>query len=330
MLPNKSSAKTKTIMALSALVGILSASLASSPAFAAASKPMPYHFDSWAAIAIILTSVAVAVFVNHQKATYRVFGTLLAALGAFAVSLWFGWAYFYSGIVANPKPIVIPIDAIKPSIIAIQAVLSVVATIALGWATYWQSKRTDALNLPYDNGSAGAGEGYGLVSRYFHWVIGILILILIPMGIFASMIPEDVWYRRGYYVAHKSIGFIVLLLAIARIVWHIKNKRPTIVAALKRWEKGLAHSAHFLLYFFMIVFPLSGFIMSTFGAKPSFLFFWEAPLLWQPNEQGVLIFGLTHKVILPYLFYIVFGAHILGALKHHFLDKKSSLNRIVS
>jgi len=31
-----------------------------------------------------------------------------------------------------------------------------------------------------------------------------------------------------------------------------------------------------------------------------------------------------HKYLLPYLLYIVLGAHIIGALKHQFIDKKHS------
>ena len=45
-----------------------------------------------------------------------------------------------------------------------------------------------------------------------------MFISLIPMGIFASMIPEDTEYRNAYYVAHKTIGVTVFLLVLVRLV----------------------------------------------------------------------------------------------------------------
>lgn len=47
-------------------------------------------------------------------------------------------------------------------------------------------------------------------------------------------------------------------------------------------------------------------------------------------EVAYIAWGTFHKYLLPYLLYAILGAHILGALKHHFLDKHdSALKRMV-
>lgn len=287
---------------------------------------MAGDIDSWVALMILISSFAVAILLNAARPAVRVGGTLLAALGCFAIVAWFAWAYSTS-FVSHPRPHVIPVDAAKPTLLTIQAAIAFVGGVVLLGVARWQARRTDILDLPHAN----TGAHYGRVSRYLHWSIAILMLVLVPMGIFASMIPEGTSFRIGYYVAHKTLGFCVLALVVARLVWHFRGGRPPLDGALKTWERRLAHTTHVFLYVLMIGLPLSGFIMSTYGGKLSHFFIWDLPLLWQPNEQALLITGLMHKVVWPYLLYIFLGAHILGALKHQLIDKHATaLRRMVS
>ena len=84
------------------------------------------------------------------------------------------------------------------------------------------------------------------------------------------------------------------------------------------------------LYFMMLVIPITGFMMTSYHGKGTYFFFWELPPLWEQNNV-YQIWGGFHKYLLPYLVYIVLGAHILGALKHQFIDKHDSVfKRMVS
>ena len=284
------------------------------------------HIDSWISLAIVVVSVLVAFALNHAAPAIRTGGTVLAACGCLSVTLWFGWA-FSTGIVSNPKPPVIPPNELNPTLLWVVAVISLVAGLFLLRVAVWQSRRTDRLRLPAKNNEAK----FGLVSRYLHWITAILFLSLIPMGLFTSIIPEDVVWRQGYYVAHKTIGFLVLLLVIARMGWHLRTSTTSLDASLKNWERWSAKSAHYLLYFLMLALPISGYIMSTFANKLSHFFVWDTPMLFGPDMELVRIWGLIHKVILPYLCFLVIGAHVIGALKHQFVDKhQESFRRMVS
>ena len=189
-----------------------------------------------------------------------------------------------------------------------------------------QSKGSAVLVLTAQNEK----DRYGRISRLLHWTIAILFISLIPMGIFASMIPEETSYRNAYYVVHKTIGVTVFLLVIVRLIWNKISKRPALDNTLTSTEKKLAHRAHNILYFMLLVIPITGFMMTSYHGYGTFFFFWELPPLWEQSNV-YKIWGGFHKYLLPYLVYIVLGAHILGALKHQLIDKHdSAFKRMVS
>jgi cytochrome b561 len=142
------------------------------------------------------------------------------------------------------------------------------------------------------------------------------------MGIFTSMIPDDGrWYRQGYYVVHKTIGFTLFALVIARLIWNFLSPRPRLAASLAVWERLAAHGAHWALYGLMLAFPVSGFMMSTYAGKLSHWFVWDLPLPFAPDEQAIVLWALLHKIVLPFVFYFIITAHVFGALKHRYVDR---------
>ncbi|MFT6407084.1 MAG: cytochrome b561 [Arenicella sp.] len=287
----------------------------------------PGNFESWVALIIIFSSVFTAWFLNHNAPKVRVFGTLLAASGCFALAAWFVFFVLGTGFLENPKPNQTPLDSAKPALLWAQAMTSLIVGVILIGVAFKQSKSTEVLKLEANN----EANRYGLVSRILHWTIAILFLALIPMGIFASIIPEATPYRIEYYVVHKTIGVIVLALVLIRLFWNRKSKRPELDSSLKPKERKLAHAAHIALYVMMVAIPLTGFIMTSFHGAPTFFFAWQLEPLWGFSKMGTIAWGMLHKYLLPYLLYIILGAHILGALKHQLVDKhKEALKRMVS
>jgi cytochrome b561 len=290
------------------------------------SERLAGNIDSWIALGMILLSLIVAWSLNGERQATRKAGIVLAGLGCLGITAWFVTVNA-SGVLDAPKAAVTPLDAAKPTLLVIQAGLSALAglfLIAVGL-------RSD--HAPLDDTSAAEVKApirYSLVSRYLHWTTAILFLSLFPMGIFMTMLPEDVSYRQGYYVVHKTIGLLILGLLLLRVLWNFLSARPALDPSLKPWEARLAHGVHRTLYVLIFAFPISGFIMSTFSGKLSHFFIWDTPLLWEANADAVLPWGLAHKILLPYLTYLIFGAHIGGVLKHHFVDgRRDAIRRMV-
>lgn len=287
-----------------------------------------YSFNpgAWVSLGIVLISILTSWALNYSAPKVRVFGTLLAALGCLSMAAWFLFFVTSSGVLENPKPNQTPMDSAKPTLLWIQSLTALLAGLFLLFVAKRQSERTDALVLSTENES----NRYGRISRVLHWTIAVIFISLIPAGIFASMIPEDAAYRNAYYVAHKTLGVTAFLLVIVRVLWNRRSKRPALDGSLTPTERKLAHRAHNTLYFMMLAIPITGFMMTTYHGYPTYFFFWELPPLWEQSDVYVL-WGAVHKYLLPYLVYIILGAHILGALKHQFVDKhKNAFKRMVS
>ncbi|MEP2990764.1 MAG: cytochrome b [Parasphingorhabdus sp.] len=280
--------------------------------------------DSWIALAIIVTSVLTAWFMNYRAPKVRVMGTLLAALGCFAVVFWFA-VILGTGILDNPKPNQTPMDSAKPALLWIQAAIALIGGLLLLRAAFQQNKSAEPLELSSEN----EPDRYGFVSRMLHWTIAILFLSLIPIGMFASMIPEGTWFRNQYYVVHKTIGVLVFVLILVRLFWNRRSQRPELDASLKPNERKWAHRVHIILYVMMIAVPVTGYVMTSFHGFPTYFFVLEIQPFWGKSD-AYIIWGTFHKYILPYILYIALGAHILGAMKHHFIDKhEGALKRMV-
>ena len=281
---------------------------------------------AWVSMGIVFLSVLTSWALNYSASRVRVFGTILAAVGCLLLAAWFFLFIINSGILENPKPNQTPLDSAKPSLLWIQSITALLTGLFLLYVASRQRKNTSVLALTAKNES----NRYGKVSRMLHWTIAILFISLIPMGIFASMIPEDTEYRNAYYVVHKTIGVTVFLLVIVRLIWNRLSRRPSLDSALTSREEKLAHRAHNTLYFMMLAIPITGFMMTSYHGYETYFFFWEMQPLWEQSEI-YQVWGGFHKYLLPYLLYIVLGAHILGALKHQFIDKHANaFKRMVS
>ena len=281
---------------------------------------------AWVSIGIVFLSVFISWALNFSAPKVRVFGTLLAAMGCFVIATWFFIFVINSGLLENPKPNQTPLDSAKPTLLWIQSITAFLTGFFLLFIANYQRKSNEILDLSAKNEK----DRYGRVSRLLHWTIAILFSSLIPMGIFSSMIPEETSYRNAYYVVHKTIGVTVFLLVIVRLIWNKISKRPALDNTLTSTEKKLAHRAHNILYFMLLVIPITGFMMTSYHGYGTFFFFWELPPLWEQSNV-YQIWGGFHKYLLPYIVYIILGAHVLGALKHQFIDKHdSAFKRMVS
>lgn len=97
--------------------------------------------------------------------------------------------------------------------------------------------------------------------RVLHWVMALMVLTLIPVGLWmASRAEADIWgaLTNTLYSMHKAIGFSVLLLMILRIVVKIRVKSPPYPEDMPRRLQMAAKSVHHLIYILLVVTPLFG------------------------------------------------------------------------
>lgn len=181
-------------------------------------------------------------------------------------------------------------------------------------------------------------QRYTGVAIALHWLVAVLIFINIVLALIADDIPEG-WQRPDINL-HKSIGITVLLLAVMRLLWRLTHPAPAMPAGYKPWERRLAHAVHWILYALIFLMPLSGWLHDSawkgapknplvlFGVIPWFRI--GAVMNQDPATKAYLhdLFGQIHTSI-AYVIYAVVTLHILGALKHQFVDRDPELQRML-
>lgn len=172
-------------------------------------------------------------------------------------------------------------------------------------------------------------DQYGLVAKSLHWLVAVLILALLPIGLFMGGM-ENSPFKFQVFAMHKSFGLLVFFLGLLRLVWRLfVSPVPDHMETHKYWEVTLARAAHFWLYVCMIGMPFSGWLMSSAGEYPVPFFGLQMPALMGKNEQLGHFFKETHE-ILGYTLLFILALHIAGALKHHIMDGDETLQRMTT
>jgi len=91
---------------------------------------------------------------------------------------------------------------------------------------------------------------------------------------------------------------------------------------LAQWEKTGAKVGHALLYTLMFVVPLMGYAMSSSFTQSDGVFFFgvNLPELLPKNDARFAVFQMLHRY-LAYTLLALVAVHVIGALKHRFLDR---------
>jgi cytochrome b561 len=169
---------------------------------------------------------------------------------------------------------------------------------------------------------------YGAVAQAFHWLIAALVVTQFTLAYMADDLPIGA-HKLALLARHKSFGMTVLMLAILRLLWRLKNPPPELPDHMTPWERKLARATHIAFYVLLFAMPLTGWLMSSaknYSVSWFGLFTW--PNLIGKNETAFDILRSTHDTLSAILLTIAI-LHILAALKHHFWNKDNVLLRML-
>ena len=167
---------------------------------------------------------------------------------------------------------------------------------------------------------------YGTVSRAIHGIMLLLIFGMIGVGAYMTDLDKTDEMRKVLFGLHTSTGVLVLLLAVARLVWLRVSPPPKLPAALENWEKVLTTVVKSLMYLLMLLIPIAGvLIVNTKGLAIDFYGLFELPMLTGDNEGLHELMEEVHEVLAFTLLFLVV-LHVAGALKHRYIDMVSELD----
>ena len=194
-----------------------------------------------------------------------------------------------------------------------------------------------------------ANTRYTKTAKILHWLIAIGIFGMFALGWYMSELPKEApkqmaydlfdwgiytWQlaeeaspRTFYFNLHKSIGVTIFALILFRILWRLTHKAPALLASYKAWDSKLAKNVHRLLYVLMVALPLSGLVMAI-ASKYGIKWFGLEFIGGLDNTPLREAFKEVHEIV-GLVILLVLVLHILGALKHKFIDKDETLDRIL-
>lgn len=169
---------------------------------------------------------------------------------------------------------------------------------------------------------------YTAPAKLFHWLTVLLLVIQYAIGWLMPDVHRDT-QPVGLISWHLSIGALIVLLVLMRLLWRWTHPTPPEPQMLSPLLQGIARTTHWLLYLLLVAFPLMGWANASARGWPVSLFgVLPLPPLSAKGSPLGHAFGDLHKATVWVLIAVV-ALHVAGALYHHFILKDDTLRRML-
>ena len=171
-------------------------------------------------------------------------------------------------------------------------------------------------------------ERYGLLSVAFHWLMLLLLIAVYSCIELRELYPKGSDPREAFKTWHFMLGLTVFILVWIRLVAQLLQVRPEILPVPPRWQVLAGRSMHAILYLFMIVMPLMGWLILSGSGKPVPFFGVTFPALMPENEALAKAIKEVHETVGSAGYFLI-GLHALAGLFHHYFLRDNTLLRIL-
>jgi len=158
-----------------------------------------------------------------------------------------------------------------------------------------------------------------------HWVMLVLIAAGYGTMEFKGFTPRGSAQRANLAAWHYGFGLSVFALVWVRVLLRAVGREPQIVPPPPRWEAALTRIGHFLLYAFMIVTPIFGWLTVSAQGATVLFFGIPLPLLIAKSEPLHRPLQAIHETIAN-VGYALIGVHAAAALFHHYIRRDNTLS----
>ena len=168
---------------------------------------------------------------------------------------------------------------------------------------------------------------YRSIVIWIHWITAAVVVAQVVIGfVFHEM--ERGPARTEVFAWHKTIGALILVLALIRLAVRLMNPPPPYPSEMARWERALAVWTHRLFYVLLIALPLTGLAAVSGRAEDGtvpLMFGLSLPAI--PGIPAENEFGDVHELLVKVTIGLLV-LHVAGALKHQFIDRGPSADRM--
>lgn len=170
---------------------------------------------------------------------------------------------------------------------------------------------------------------FGSVSIMLHWLVAIALYGMFALGLWMVTLGYyDSWYHPAPEL-HKSIGITLFAVMVLRVIWRFISPPPKPLSSYSALTRVSAVAVHLLLYGILFAIFISGYLISTADGKPIEVFgVLSVPATLEGFGEQADLAGDIH-LWLAWSVVILSALHGLAALKHHFVDRDSTLKRML-
>jgi cytochrome b561 len=182
------------------------------------------------------------------------------------------------------------------------------------------------MNVPPDP------QRYGVPARLLHWLMVLLLAVQIPAGLVMSYRGNvlNLWNQLTdfLYSAHKSIGFVLLILLLLRVLVRVIAGAPWPEPGLAPWQRRIAAANHTGLYVLLLVLPLLGWLGTSLFPALEVFGVVSLPAISAPDRAAADTVFTLHRLG-AFLLVALIGVHVAAALHHHFIRRDGVLRRML-
>lgn len=170
---------------------------------------------------------------------------------------------------------------------------------------------------------------YRSIVVWIHWITALVVVSQVVIGFAFHRFTERGTPERMELLAwHKTIGAVILLLALLRLAVRLMNPPPPYPSDFPKWERFAAVWSHRLFYILLIALPLTGLAAVSGRAQDG-----TVPLLFGlslpaipgiPKEND---FGDVH-VILVWTTLALLVIHVGAALRNQLASRTAVADRM--
>ena len=127
---------------------------------------------------------------------------------------------------------------------------------------------------------------------------------------------------------HNSLGMLILLLALFRIIWRLVNPK------IENESPDIHHLVTFeivvtIFYVTMLLMPITGYVFLNLEGRELIFFGVPLPNIVSPNPNYQALGHSLHRLLSNALI-CAFVLHIVGGLYHSLILRKNIFQRILS
>lgn len=171
---------------------------------------------------------------------------------------------------------------------------------------------------------------YATPARLLHWTTAVLIVAVAILGLWLAYFrPEDEGFKLRLYNIHESLGVVIWVLTLARLVYRHRHPPPPLPADTPALIRFAAHATHIGLYGLLFLLPIIGFLATNAWGFPLKVF-GVLPLpspIGKDEALAKLLSTLHWCGALAGV--LLLAGHIGGVIYHTFIRKDQLLRRML-